>query len=157
MSGGAIGGDLLADGEAHVVMRGGTIGGLLEANDTALIEIHGRDFDQPLGYVLATSGTITGFLQDGSAVSIPFTRAIGATIRLVPEPGATVAALAAASTLLAVRRRRSRRYAAPPSASANFASIAFSPALTRSPPKPRKPPSLAASATRSPSDSTKLR
>jgi hypothetical protein len=108
MDAGAIGGDLLARGDAHLVIRGGTIGGHLDARDSSRIEIHGSDFDLPLGEVLATSGTITGFLLDGSVVAIAFTRGIGATIELVPEPAASAAALIALATLVAVRTRRAR-------------------------------------------------
>jgi hypothetical protein len=108
MSGGSIGGDLKAAGLAFVVIRGGSIGGSIAALEVwTVIEIHGTSFDMPFGDVLASSGTITGFLDDGSAIAVPFTRGLGATIRLVPEPGATLAGVAALAMLLLLRARRS--------------------------------------------------
>ena len=105
--GGSVGGDLVLEDDGFIAIRGGDLEGQIDARDTSLVEIWGSGFDLPFGDVLASSGTIAGTLLDGRAVSIPFTRAAGATIRLVPEPGAAIATLAAIAALLAVRATRS--------------------------------------------------
>lgn len=109
MKGGTIGGNLVAADEARVSIRGGAIGGQLEAGGTSLIEIIGTSFDLPFGEVLASSGTLVGLLLDGTAISVPFTRATGATIRLVPEADVSLAAVVGFGALLGVRTLRSRR------------------------------------------------
>jgi hypothetical protein len=109
MTGGTIGGDLVATDEAQIRIRGGAIEGQLEAEGTSVIEIIGTSFDLPFGDVLASSGTIIGALLDGTVISVPFTRAAGATIRLVPEADASLAAAVAFGALLGVRSLRSRR------------------------------------------------
>jgi hypothetical protein len=109
MSGGTIGGDLVALDQAQVSMWGGAIEGQLEAGGSSVIEITGSSFDLPFGDVLLSSGTIVGSLLDGTAISLPFTRAAGATIRLVPEADASLAAAVAFAALVGVRTLRSRR------------------------------------------------
>ncbi len=109
MRDGSVNGDLIAMDDAGIVIRGGMIEGHLEVGGTSRVEIGGTSFDLPYGEVLATSGTIVGTLLDGSAVSIAFTRAVGATLVLVPEADVSIATIVAFAALLIVRATRSRR------------------------------------------------
>jgi hypothetical protein len=84
-----VGGDLLAHGDSFVLIRG-------------------TDFNYPLGDLAATAGEITGTLEDGTALALHFERDPGATIRLVPEPGALGAILTAWLALGAFARFRRR-------------------------------------------------
>ncbi len=71
---------------AYTEITGGSID-TLELTDIATALLFGRDFNFPLGDIAATSGTLTGILNDGSALNMAFTRGENATLRLVPEPG----------------------------------------------------------------------
>ena len=84
---------------------GGSIGGVV-ALGSGTITIAGIGFNLPLGNITATSGTLTGVLLDGSALSVTFGRASTATIMLVPEPS-TALLLATELLVLARKRRRS--------------------------------------------------
>lgn len=125
LSGGVIGGDLTASGASFVRLRGGTvegslfardaaaveilrgaIGGAIEARDASVVTIFGSGFDLPLGAVAATSGTLAGFLTDGTPFVWDFARDAGASIVLAPEAEAIGAALAAMAALGVVRHRR---------------------------------------------------
>jgi hypothetical protein len=97
-------------GSAVVEMTGGSIGGNLLLGGNGSIEIVGRDFaidgvQFGFGELTATSGVLTGIFGSGETIDVPFDRDLGATIRLVPEPGT---GLLLAAGLLALGGRRPR-------------------------------------------------
>ncbi len=102
---GSVLGQVLASGAAHVTILGGNVTTLV-ARDTARIDLAGTGFNFPLGDVGDLAGTLTGTLADGTPLSASFVRDAGATIQLVPEPGAFALALCSGVTLGAVARRR---------------------------------------------------
>ena len=116
ISGGVIAGDLEAHDSASIVVTGGHLLGDLLALDESVVEIHGAGFNLPTGNVTGSGGRITGTLEDGTPIDVGFLRAPGATIRLIPEPGALAGSLAASLALWLCARRRDKANA--PSASA---------------------------------------
>jgi hypothetical protein len=108
-------------------LTGGTLASGLALNlaTGAVVTIVGSGFNLPDGAVSETSGTLSGFLRDGSPFDVSFLRRDGASLILrtvgghqpgsgglaasqsVPEPSAT-ALLAAALVALAIGRRRAR-------------------------------------------------
>jgi hypothetical protein len=66
------------------------------------IDIYGNNFDFPLGRIPVGSGTLTGFLANGTPVDVPFNQN-GGSIVLIPEPAST-AILCASCIALAARR-----------------------------------------------------
>lgn len=67
---------------------GGFFDDTIKAFDTSEIIFSGYGFNYPDGDITAISGTLTGFLDDGTPINIEFGRATTATITLnsVPEP-----------------------------------------------------------------------
>jgi hypothetical protein len=105
--GGHVEGDLVTANYGYASLWGGTIAGSLLALDISLIWIHGSDFNYPTDEIFETSGTLTGTLDDGTPINIPFRRDPSAHIWL-PEPSA-LAALGPGIAMLALLYRR-RRY-----------------------------------------------
>jgi hypothetical protein len=103
-TGGVVDGDLRVFGAARVAILGGSLFGDLFALEQSVTEIHGSDFNLPLGELGETIGRVTGMLLDGSPFSVDFERAPSATIRLVPEPGGQLLAVVALVTLSGVAR-----------------------------------------------------
>jgi hypothetical protein len=89
-------------------MTGGHLRGDLLALDESVVEIHGASFNLPTGNVTGSSGRIAGTLDDGTRLDVGFFRAPGATIRLIPEPGALAGSLAASLALWLCARRRDK-------------------------------------------------
>jgi hypothetical protein len=87
------------------------VAGRLLASETARILVVGYGFNFADGPINALSGTLTGFLGDGSPLNLPFLHATTATIELrtLPEPG--VMALLAIAALFAAWRRARRHEA----------------------------------------------
>jgi len=69
------------------------------------LRIYGYGFNYPYGTIADLSGDLTGFLADGTAIDLPFSRASDATITL-PEPSRLSAA--ACGTLLVILLSRAR-------------------------------------------------
>ncbi len=105
IAGGRLVGDLIGADAARASLRGGEIFGDLYAWDQSIIEIHGTDFNLPLGELGDALGRITGVLLDGTPISVDFEREVGATIRLIPEPDAQLLAGVALMTLSGVYER----------------------------------------------------
>lgn len=84
--------------------------GNVVAVDETLFHIFGNSFNHPLGE-LDTSGTLTGFLENGSPLDIDYGRATTATIRLIqaPEPSKPMLSAVAIGTPAELSRRRVRR------------------------------------------------
>jgi hypothetical protein len=117
MSGGEVGGDLIADDSSTIEMRGGTLGGRLYASGSAsVIEIRGSNFSVdgtpvPLGDLTASTGVLTGTLESGDPINNTFFQGGGnytGTIRLLPEPSGILQLLSGLTTLGLLARRRSR-------------------------------------------------
>ena len=102
--GSAIVGAVSARGSAVVEISGGSVLDDLNAEQQAIIRVHGTSFNLPFGTLSPNAGTLTGTLIDGSAIDTSFFRTPSATIELVPEPseffGGAVGLLA-----LGMRRR----------------------------------------------------
>lgn len=107
--GGALEGRLVARVNARVDIRGGALGTRIEARDFAVIEIVGSGCNWAQGVIAALDGDLECTLADGSSLSIAFLRDADATIRLVPEPEASVAAGGALGVLGAMARRQISR------------------------------------------------
>ena len=105
VSGGSVSGDARASGGSVINISGGTFDGNLLAFDNASLIIKGFGFNFPIGDLVATQGTLTGFLNDGTPVDNFFARVSTATITLVPEPS-TALLLASGLLAMAVGRRR---------------------------------------------------
>jgi hypothetical protein len=118
ISDGVIAGDLEAHDFTSNVVTGGYLLGNILALDTSVVEIHGAGFNLPTGNVTGSGGRITGTLEDGTPIDVGFLRAPGATIRLIPEPGALAGSLAASLALWLCAHRRGRANARSASAGA---------------------------------------
>jgi hypothetical protein len=118
ISDGVIAGDLEAHDFTSIVVTGGYLLGNILALDTSVVEIHGAGFNLPTGNVTGSGGRITGTLEDGTPLDVGFFRAPGATIRLIPEPGALAGSLAASLALWLCAHRRGRANARSASAGA---------------------------------------
>ena len=107
VSGGTFTGLIRASGNALLDISGGLpLGGLL-ALDDSVVQIFGSGFNFPLGDIVATSGTLTGTLADGTPINVNFGRASTATITL-PEPSALTALGSGIAMLALLYRRRQR-------------------------------------------------
>ena len=82
------GGSLLGDShrlydDSTLKLSAGSIStSLFSLYDTSRLELIGSDFNYPLGFVEASSGTVSGTLSDGSPISVDFQKASGATVLL---------------------------------------------------------------------------
>ena len=103
ISGGLFDGQLRASDSSSWLITGGDFSDLLAVQDASLV-IMGTGFNHPLGDIVATSGTITGTLEDETPLNVSFGRASTATITL-PEPNA-LAALGSGIAMLALLYRR---------------------------------------------------
>jgi hypothetical protein len=76
---------------AYMEISGGDfVDPTLLAFDESWVDISGSGFNYPPGPISSTSGTLTGMLDDGTPITLPFARASTATIEL-PEPSALTA------------------------------------------------------------------
>ena len=106
---GSIGGDVELRGFATATLHGGQVFGDLRVRDQSTLVIRGSGFNLPLGDLGDEIGRITGSLLDGTPISVDFERAVGATIRLVPEPDAQQLAAIALLTLSRISLRTTLR------------------------------------------------
>jgi hypothetical protein len=113
MSGGRIDtlGVLLSE-QASMLWSGGEISEL-ELLDTSQLSIAGDSFEidgipVDLGLVGASSGLLSGILASGDPFAVPFTRASGARLFLLPEPS-TGSLVGLGLVALAARRARAPR------------------------------------------------
>ncbi len=106
--GGNVESDFVTQHTGEAILSGGTIAGSLFALDQSVITIRGSGFNFQMGDIAATSGTLTGFLLDGTPINNPFGRASTATITL-PEPSALTALGSGIAMLALLYRRRGRR------------------------------------------------
>ncbi len=112
ITGGSIRGAVSVINDGRFVIQGGSVADTLYAKDTSTAEVSGgwldngvnvrhdaeitvvgRDFNYPLGYVVDSSGTITGTLADGNPASIPFVREGNGSI-LLKDPNIVMAVIA---------------------------------------------------------------
>ena len=103
--GGSNSGQVFAQNDSSVDVRGGSVAREFVALDGSAISIFGSGFNLPIGDIGARSGTLTGFLSDGTPLNNSFVRATTAKITLVPEPS-TALLFATGLATMAVRRRR---------------------------------------------------
>ena len=104
VEGGSVESGMTLYDDASATLRAGRIFGDLYAWDRSIIEIHGTNFDRPLGDLDEKIGRVSGVLLDGTPVTVDFERALSAKIRLIPEPDALLVAVAALATLAGLRR-----------------------------------------------------
>jgi hypothetical protein len=106
-----------ASDSATISIRGGTSdlpGDMSSASvvhlnslDQATINVYGTGFNHPYGPLVDLEGTLTGQLDDGSAIEWRFVRDSTARIVLIPEPTSVVLlAFAIASWTATTARRR---------------------------------------------------
>jgi hypothetical protein len=86
ISGGIVSCPILATGSSTVNISGGVFSDTLYAAMSTTVYIHGKNFNLPLGEITALTGTLTGTLDSGDAIQIPFIRDEGTAVILVPEP-----------------------------------------------------------------------
>jgi len=97
--------ELRAVDESYIELTGGDfVNSTLLAFDESLVVIYGSGFNYPMGPIPNTTGTLTGTLDDGTPITLPFARASTATIEL-PEPSA-LTALGSGVAILALLYRR---------------------------------------------------
>jgi len=111
--GGTILDDIRVRNNAVLDLYGGSIGDSVAARESATLNIYGWGFNYADGAIADDTGTITGFLLDGTPISYVFDRgttgAYTGTINLVtiPEPATlTLAGLAFAATCVIRWRRK---------------------------------------------------
>jgi hypothetical protein len=110
VTGGTIARETDTRGESFLEITGGAWGGPIFAFNDSLVEIYGWGFNHPYGEMTASSGTLTGWLMDGTPIDVDFGRASTATIYL-PEPSG-LAGLVCGLALLASFGVPRRVYAA---------------------------------------------
>jgi hypothetical protein len=112
--GGTISDDIRVRNSAVLNLYGGTITDSVAARENAILNIYGSGFNFADGPIAANTGTITGYLMDGTAFSYVFDRGTTGnytgTINLftVPEPGTLGLAGTAALGLFLLRRHPRR-------------------------------------------------
>ena len=102
ISGGAFDQELLISGNAMVDVYGGSFQDQLTLSENPHVVFHGTGFNYDPGLVSDLTGTLTGFLDNGDYLELPFNRSSGGAITLViPEPaGAVIIAVMVPSVLL---------------------------------------------------------
>ena len=110
MTGGTVVDDIRVRNSSVFHLSGGSIGDSVAARENATLFIYGYDFNFAYGAITAETGTLTGFLSDGTAISYGFDRgttgAYTGTIELVyavPSPAGL--ALLGLAGLVRSRRR----------------------------------------------------
>lgn len=110
MTGGTIGDDVRVRNNSVFHLWGGSIGDTIASRENSTLFIYGYDFNWGYGAIAAETGTLTGFLSDGTAISYAFDRgttgAFTGTIELVyavPSPAGI--ALLGLAGLVRSRRR----------------------------------------------------
>ena len=103
VTGGVITGSMDPNG-GTINLSGGFVGET-DAFNGGVLNIFGSGFNFPLGVISDETGTITGTLADGSALSLSFAQDPASTITLIPEPSPAFL-LASGLVAMAVARRR---------------------------------------------------
>lgn len=114
ITGGTIG--LLANYDATATLEGGTVSEMHVFSDYSTLSIRGSGFavdgiPVPYGDLTPLTGTLTGTLASGDAISSAFTREdffSPGTITLIPEPSTTLLLACGLAGLAAAGRQRSR-------------------------------------------------
>ena len=108
--GGTVGGGVTAAPGGVIDIYGGSLNGALVAGDGGVINVYGTGFNFPLGALQPVSGSLTGTLADGTALSVTFNQDFrgAGTIVLVPEPTSLVNLLLIGFVLVTRRLTRSR-------------------------------------------------
>ncbi|TWT77635.1 hypothetical protein Pla123a_14310 [Posidoniimonas polymericola] len=111
ISGGSMN-ELIAAPGGVIALSGGVVNERMRAGGGGTINVIGRGFNYPAGPLPVTSGTLTGFLADGSFLSTPFIsdfRGVGMiNLVVVPEP-TSMLLLALGGLWLTPRSRRPSR------------------------------------------------
>lgn len=110
MTGGSVGDDIRVRNSSVFHLSGGLVSDTVAARENATLYIYGYGFNWDYGAIAAGTGTITGFLSDGTAINYAFDRGTSGnytgTIELVyavPSP-AGIALLGLAGIFRSRRR-----------------------------------------------------
>lgn len=111
--GGVISDDIRALGTSRINLRGGTITDSVGAREYSVVTIYGTGFNYAYGTITDATGTITGYLADGTPLNSPFDRGTGNTGTIilaepVPEPS-TCALFSLGIGGLALWKRRQKK------------------------------------------------